>query len=69
MLGEYDKMLEDSSGTTNPTMVSQFQKSVAVRAECLVLVGWGTFLEHTSKLYQKQPKKGYCREPVMIQKC
>lgn len=68
-LGEYDKMLEDNSGSTNPTIVSQFQKSVAVRAECLVLVGWGTFQEHTRKLYQKQPKKGYCHEPVMIEKC
>ena len=68
-LAEYDKMLEDCSRSTNPTIVSQFQKSVAARAECLVLVGWGTFQEHTRKMYRKQPKKGYCREPIMIQKC
>ena len=68
-LGEYEKTFEDVSRSTNPTIISQLQKSVAARAECLVLVGWGSFQEHTLKMYQKHHKKDYYNKPIMIQKC
>ena len=58
-LEQYDQQFDEFSGTsTHPTYyVPQLQKVIAAKADCLLLVGWGSFHENTLDLY-KQLHKG-----------
>ena len=61
---DYETTFEVISGTTDPAFISLLQKAVAARAECLLMIGWGTFHEHTLKLYQELHKGSACYKVI-----
>ena len=65
-LEQYDQQFDEFSGTsTHPTYyVPQLQKAIAAKAECLLLVGWGSFHENTLDLYKKLHKGKECYEKI-----
>ena len=63
---DYEREFEVVSETTNPAFISQLQKAVAARAECLLLVGWGTFHEHTLKLYKDLHVGNLCYKVIEV---
>ena len=65
-LSEYEQRFEKISGTTNPAFISQLQKSIAARARCLLLVGWGNFLTNTLDIYKKLHKGKLCYKRIML---
>ena len=65
-LEEYDQHFADFDEATGHSIysISQFQKSVAARAKCLLLVGWGTFHENTLALYMSRHKGNVCYKNI-----
>ena len=61
---DYETTFEVISGTTDPAFISLLQKAVAARAECLLMIGWGTFHEHTLKLYQELHEGNACYKVI-----
>ena len=66
-LEQYDQRFDEFSGTTtHPTYyIPQLQKVIAARAECLILVGWGSFHENTLDLYKSLRKGGNCYKKIV----
>ena len=58
-LEDYDQHFADFDEATGHSVysISQFQKAVAARAKCLLLVGLGTFHENTLALYMSHHKR------------
>ena len=48
---EWENRFVDVSGSTNRGYIALLQKSIAVRARCIVLAGGGTFQRHALKMY------------------
>ena len=65
-LKKYEQAFEKVSGTTNPAFISQLQKAIAVRARCLLLVGWGSFLTNTLDMYKNMHKKQLCYKYIRL---
>ena len=65
-LEEFDQHFADFDEATGHSIysISQFQKSVAARAKCLLLVGWGTFHENTLALYMNHHKGNVCYQNI-----
>ena len=65
-LEQYDERFDEFNGsTTQPTYyIPQLQKVVASKAECLLLVGWGSFHENTLDLYKKFHKGRLCYKRI-----
>ena len=66
-LAEYENRFEEISGMTNPAFISQLQKTIAVGARCLLLVGGGTFHQNILKLYKQMHVYKACY--AIIDKC
>ena len=52
-LAEYEQRFEEVTGSTDPAVISQLQKAIAANARCLLLVGSGSFQDHTLWLYEQ----------------
>ena len=68
-LAEYENRFEEISGRTNPAFISQLQKTIAVGARCLLLVGGGTFHQNTLRLFKKARAKEKHKCFAVIDKC
>ena len=68
-LEEHDKQFEDIVGSSvHPTYrIPQLQKAIAARADCLLLVGSGSFHESTLELYKTlHDKEEECYEELPV---
>ena len=65
-LEEYDQHFADFDEATGHSIYSipQFQKAIAARAKCLLLVGWGTFHENALALYMRQHQGNICYKNI-----
>ena len=64
-LEQYDQHFADFAESTGHSIyVPQFQKAIAARAKCLLLVGWGTFHENTLALYMQRHKGKVCYKNI-----
>ena len=66
-LDQYERRFEEISGTNNSAYIAQIQKVIVARATCLLLVGTGSFQEHTQRLYEQLHKSNSCLK--VIEKC
>lgn len=66
-VAEYERRFEEVTGSTNPAVISQLQKAIAASARCLLLVGAGSFQDHTLSLYKQQAGQKLCYK--IIQTC
>lgn len=65
-LEQYDQQFAEFGGTeVSPTyFVPQLQKAIAARADCLLLVGWGSFHENTLDLYNMLHEGQECYDNI-----
>ena len=57
---EWEQSFIDVSGISNPGYIAMLQKSIAVRAKCIVLGGGGRFQEHALTLYKQLHPRNQC---------
>lgn len=63
-LAEYEKQFSDISGTDNPQHIALLQKTVAAKAKCLLLVGWGRFQHHALVMWKNWHPGGTCFKTI-----
>ena len=57
------------SHTSNPGYISLLHLAIASQAKCLVRLGWGNFLDYTTKTYLKNHPRGTCLKCVPPKSC
>ena len=65
-MSDYDDTFEEISGSTNPAFISQLHKAIAVRAKCLLIVGWSSFHRNVKTLFDKYHPSSESEEQCFV---
>ena len=57
----WEQAFVDISGTSNPGYIAMLQKAIAIRAQCVILAGGGSFQIHALKMYRHLHPKKQCQ--------